>query len=67
MKKASRDDPRMSPEAIRAILAKMNISQAEAARQVGVNDRTMRRWVLGECPISVSASKLLINMSLFGD
>jgi hypothetical protein len=32
-------------------LKRLGIAQTEAARQLGVNDRTMRRWIAGDLPV----------------
>ena len=43
------------PEYIRLLLSRIGISQAKAAKQLGIDPRTMRRYVLGEldCPYPV--------------
>jgi DNA-binding transcriptional regulator YiaG len=38
----------MSPEALRAALAALRLSQMDAARLLRVDGRTMRRWLAGE-------------------
>lgn len=40
---------------IRAALSMANWSAEEFARRVGVNGRTVRRWVLGESDVAYSA------------
>jgi len=32
-------------------LKQMGIAQTEAARRLGVNDRTVRRWIAGDLPV----------------
>ena len=41
----------MTPLAFRQTLARLRISQQEAARRLGVSDRTVRRWAAGKCEI----------------
>lgn len=36
---------------LRDTLAALELSQRGAARQIGVNERTMRRYCLGESPV----------------
>ena len=49
----------MSPDELRALLARLNLSQVAGARFVGVEPRTMRRWCSGDQPIGTTASRLL--------
>ena len=37
----------MQPQQLRSLLEKAGLTQAEAARLIGVTDRTMRRYVSG--------------------
>lgn len=37
--------PPYSPSALRALIARMGISQRQAARLLGVSERTMRCWI----------------------
>lgn len=32
-------------------LKRLELAQAAAARQLGVNDRTLRRWIAGDLPV----------------
>jgi DNA-binding transcriptional regulator YiaG len=41
----------MSAADLRAALARLGLSQSEAARRFGVNARTVRRWIVGDRPI----------------
>jgi DNA-binding transcriptional regulator YiaG len=41
----------MSAADFRAALARLGLSQSEAARRCGVNPRTVRRWIAGDRPI----------------
>jgi transcriptional regulator with XRE-family HTH domain len=36
---------------LRAILADAGLSQSEAARRLGITDRTMRRYCAGDSPV----------------
>lgn len=38
----------MSPEELKLRIADLNLTQNEAARLLGVDPRTMRRWMSGE-------------------
>ncbi len=38
----------MTPDELRAALARLGLSQQALARHWGVNPRTVRRWALGE-------------------
>jgi transcriptional regulator with XRE-family HTH domain len=42
----------MTPQQLRMILAAADVSQLELARRLGVNGRTVRRWVAGATPLS---------------
>jgi transcriptional regulator with XRE-family HTH domain len=41
----------MTPAELRAILARLGLSQTQAARRIGVGLRTVNRWVRGEAGI----------------
>lgn len=41
----------MSAAELRAILDRLGLSQSEASRLLGIDPRTMRRWVLDEQPV----------------
>lgn len=41
----------MTPAALREWLARLGLSQQAAARAVGLNPRTMRRYLAGESPV----------------
>ena len=46
-----------TPEELRALLNEWGVSQVQAAKLVGINDRTMRRYCLvGGCPYPVLAT-----------
>lgn len=48
------------PESIRWLLEEMEITQGEAAKLVGINDRSFRRYVTGERDIPYSSWVLLL-------
>ena len=49
----------MTPTELRELLAALGLSQSEAARLLGVHDRTPRRWTAGELDIPPTAQRLL--------
>ena len=49
----------MSPQQFRRVLRLLRLSQMEAARRLGVNERTVRRWVAGDSRIPESVALLL--------
>lgn len=49
----------MSPDDYRAALEKLGLSQVAAARLLGVDDRTSRRWACGERDIPPPAVRFL--------
>jgi DNA-binding transcriptional regulator YiaG len=49
----------MTPAQIREYLARLELTQAGCARLLGVDERTMRRWVLGERAMPGPAARLL--------
>ncbi len=49
----------MTPAALRAQLGRLGLTQTAAARLLGVDPRTMRRWIAGERDISPPAAFLL--------
>ncbi len=49
----------MSPQQFRDALRRLRLSQAQAARRLSVNDRTVRRWVAGDSRIPESVALLL--------
>jgi hypothetical protein len=46
----------------RKALEKLNLSQVGAARMLGVDGRTSRRWIAGEVPIPHAVSIVLTVM-----
>ena len=49
----------MDANGYRAQLARLELSQGGAARLVGVDARTSRRWALGEVPVPSAVERLL--------
>ncbi len=49
----------MSSQEFRRVLRRLRLNQVQAARRLGVNARTVRRWVAGDSRIPESVSLLL--------
>jgi DNA-binding transcriptional regulator YiaG len=49
----------MSPQQFRYVLRQLGLSQVQAAKRLGVNPRTVRRWVAGDSRIPESAGLVL--------
>jgi DNA-binding transcriptional regulator YiaG len=49
----------MSAEEFKDLLRRLNLSQSAAARLLGVNDRTVRRWASGDTPILPVAARFV--------
>ena len=49
----------MTPDQYKDIILSLGLTQAQAAAILGVNERTSRRYALGESPIPVTVEKLL--------
>lgn len=49
----------MTPEALKAVLARLGINQAEAARRLGVSEMAVSTWVRGTTPISAGVAALI--------
>ena len=41
----------MTSRQLATTLKRLGLAQTEAARRLGVNDRTMRRWIAGDLPV----------------
>ena len=54
----------MTPTDLRAALARLGLTQGQAARLMGVDARTMRRWVCGERGMPGPAVRLLMVMEM---
>lgn len=49
----------MSPTQYRAAIDKLELSQVKAAKLVGVDERTSRRWALGQTSVPEAVAILL--------
>lgn len=49
----------MTPDEYRNVLEKLGLTQSAAARLLGVDDRTSRRWACGERDIPPPAERFL--------
>lgn len=49
----------MSPAELRTILDGLHLPQVRAAKLLGVDDRTMRRWIKGDAPMPELAVRVL--------
>lgn len=49
----------MTPDEYRTALESLDLSQVGAARLLGVDERTSRRWAIGERPIPGPAERFL--------
>ena len=49
----------MTPDVLRETLARLGISHTGAARLLGIDARTMRRWLSGSTDVPEIASRLL--------
>jgi len=56
----------MTADQYRAILATLGLSQQGAARLLGVNGRTSRRWIAGTVPVPQAVAMLLRLMVTAG-
>jgi DNA-binding transcriptional regulator YiaG len=52
----------MTPAQYRAAIKRLGLSQRQAARLLGVNDRTSRRWALGKSKIPTSVALALASV-----
>lgn len=50
----------MTPAEFRHTIKSLGLSQVGAASFLGVNDRTVRRWILGEVEIPEPVSRFLL-------
>jgi hypothetical protein len=53
----------MTPDELREAIARLGVSQVELAKLLGVNPRTMRRWLAGDSEMSV-ATEVAIDFIL---
>jgi len=49
----------MTPQQFRHVLRQLGLNQVQAAKRLGINPRTLRRWVAGDSRIPESVSLLL--------
>jgi DNA-binding transcriptional regulator YiaG len=56
----------LSPEAYRALIAALGLSQASAARLLGVDGRTSRRWAAGDRDVPAPAERFLRYLEASG-
>jgi DNA-binding transcriptional regulator YiaG len=49
----------MTPTELRDAIATLNTNQCALARSIGVDPRTVRKWLAGENPIRTSAAMLI--------
>ncbi len=49
----------MSKEALQELLDKHDLNQTDAAKRIGVNRRTLIRWLQGTTPIGAAAAALI--------
>ena len=57
----------ISPKQLRALLRKMGISQLELARRLGVDGRSVRRWLADEAPVPGPARAAIQAMAHLDD
>ena len=49
----------MTPQQFRYVLRQLGLNQVQTAKRLGINPRTLRRWVAGDSRIPESVSLLL--------
>lgn len=54
----------MTPAVYRETIARLGLSQVQAASFLGVDERTSRRWATGEATIPASAARFLAFIDL---
>jgi DNA-binding transcriptional regulator YiaG len=52
----------LAAEQFRATLDALDLSQRDGARFLNINERTLRRWALGERPVDAFMNKVLRYM-----
>jgi DNA-binding transcriptional regulator YiaG len=52
----------MTPDQLRIAIDRLSLSQRGAARLLGVNERTVRKWIAGDAEIPQSAA-MVLNIS----
>lgn len=53
----------MTPTQLKRLLASAELSQRAAAKEIGVNERTMRKYVSGEAPIPRAVELALLYVA----
>lgn len=53
------DPDAMSTDDLARVLRQLELSQTAAARLLGVDERTMRRWIVGRYPVAPTAARFL--------
>lgn len=49
----------MTPAELRATLSRLGLPQTGAAKLLGVDGRTVRRWIAGEIPVPELVARVL--------
>jgi DNA-binding transcriptional regulator YiaG len=57
----------MTAAELRTLLNSLGLSQVGAARLIGKNPRTVRKWVLDEAPVDETAARFLQYILAKGD
>ena len=57
----------ISPKQLRAIIKKLGLSQMELARRLGVDGRSVRRWLAGEAKVPGPARVAILAMTHLDD
>lgn len=56
----------MTPKQYAEAIARLDLSQRSAAKFLGIDERTSRKWIAGDARIPESAAKLLRLMVKLG-
>lgn len=59
---AVKDPRRPSPDDLRAVIGRLNMSQRGAARAIGIDERTMRYYLAGAQPVPVAVFYALLYL-----
>jgi hypothetical protein len=63
--RSSQDKPSMKGNALRKVLAKLELSQVDAAKFIGIASRSVRRWVADDAEIPDAAAMLFGIMAKY--
>lgn len=55
----------MSPDELKDCILSMGLTQAAAAHQIGVDVRTVKRWLAGSVPIPKVVDNLMIAHGVY--